>query len=251
MKLAAAIVAAFLLAATPAAAKVPQAPRAVFGVIWHDRATSVAQLDALTLQPRTRAVPLGIAASYRGRSPGRGMRAAFAIGENGTAIRFVDLEHMRQEARVDLGCPGGPILWEDASRLVTMCVDAAASVVVIDPVRKKVVSRKRLRGTLLGADATSGALVGLLAPLDGIGPVRLVVANGAGVTRIVALRSRRPEDDRSEHVAHPFRDARGRAPAERTARGRDSGERRGDRRRPDDPRRSVAAACVACPRSGA
>ena len=84
------IVAAAVLAVPQAAAKEPLAPKTVFGVSWSNRQTSFAELDALTLQPVSKAVLLGKAGSYLGRSPGDGLRAAFAVGENADSIRFVD-----------------------------------------------------------------------------------------------------------------------------------------------------------------
>lgn len=72
------IVAAAVFAVPQAAAKEPLAPKTVFGIAWNNRQTSVAELDALTLQPVSKAAQLGKAGWYLGRSPGGGMRAASA-----------------------------------------------------------------------------------------------------------------------------------------------------------------------------
>jgi hypothetical protein len=183
------VVLAALLVTTPhAAAKGPLAPKTVFGIVWQNRQTSVAKLDALTLRPVSRAAPLGKAGRYLGRSPGNGVRAAFSIGEAGDAIRFVDLKSMRPEGRVGLPCStGGPILWEEASHLVTTCGGSASSVLVVDPVTRKLRSRRAISGTLVNVQAAGGRLVGLLAPLDKIGAARLIVVDGSGRSRIVAL----------------------------------------------------------------
>jgi hypothetical protein len=182
------VIAATLLTATHAAAKGPTAPRTVFGIVWQGRDTSLAELDALTLRPVSKAARLGTAAQYLGRSPGKGMRAAFAVGEQGTAIRFVDLRAMKPERVVYLGCGvSEAALWETADRLVTTCGGAAASVLVVDPVRKRVVKRTALTGSLEQTYVANGRLVGLLAPLDGIGAARLVVVDGAARTRTVLL----------------------------------------------------------------
>jgi hypothetical protein len=199
-KLGFAVIAALMLTATHAAAKGPTAPRTVFGIVWQDRDTSLARLHALTLRPASKSVRLGTAAQYMGRSPGRGMRAAFAIGEQGTAIRFVDLRAMKPERRVNLTCGvGGPALWETANRLVTTCGGVAASVIVVDPVRQRLVKRTALRGSLEQTFAANGRLVGLLAPVDGIGAARLVVVDGAGRARIVSL----PEINAGHQVTDP------------------------------------------------
>lgn len=182
------VLAAVLLTAAHASAKGPTAPKTVFGMVWQDRDTSLAELDALTLRPVSKAARLGMSAQYLGRSPGRGMRAAFAVGEQGTAIQFVDLRAMKPERVVSIACGvSGAALWETADRLVTTCGGAAASVLLVDPVRKRVVKRIALKGSLEETFVANGRLVGLLAPLDGIGPARLVVVDGAARTRTVAL----------------------------------------------------------------
>jgi hypothetical protein len=182
------VLAAVLVTATHAAAKGPTAPRTVFGIVWQGRETSLAELNALTLRPVSKAAKLGTSAQYLGRSPGKGMRAAFAIGEQGTAIRFVDLRAMKPERRVDLTCGvGGAVLWETANRLVTTCGGPAASVLIVDPVRQRLVKRIALKGSLVQTVASNGWLVGLLAPLDGIGTARMVVIDAIGRTRTVSL----------------------------------------------------------------
>ncbi len=188
MKIAAILVAAVVVTAPQAPAKGPTAPRIVLGIVWQSRQTSVAKLDALALRPVSRAAPLGKAGRYLGRSPGNGVRAAFSIGEAGDAVRFVDLKSMRPEGGVGVPCSiGGAILWEEASYLVTTCGGAASSVLVVDPVTRKLRSRRAISGSLVSVQAAGGRLVGLLAPLDKIGAARLIVVDGRGRSRIVAL----------------------------------------------------------------
>src|SRR5712691_1503058 len=165
------IVTAAVLAVPQAAAKEPLAPKTVFGVSWNNRQTSFAELDALTLQPVSKTVPLGKAGWYLGRSPGGGMRAAFVVGEGGDSIRFVDLSTMKPEKRVQLPCSiSRPMLWETANRLVVTCGGSASSILLVDPVKHRLVSRKALRGELGDVEAANGLLVGVLAPLGNIGP---------------------------------------------------------------------------------
>src|SRR6266571_5787185 len=116
------IVAAAVVAVPQAAAKEPFAPRSVFGIAWHNRQTSMAELDARTLAPISKSVTLGKAGWLLGRAPGGGMRAAFTVGESGDAIRFVNLAKMRPERRVQLPCSiSRAMLWGTADRLVTTC----------------------------------------------------------------------------------------------------------------------------------
>ena len=205
-KLGFAVLAAVLLTAAHAAAKGPTAPRTVFGIVWQGRETSLAELNALTLRPVSKAAKLGTSAQYLGRSPGKGMRAAFAIGEEGMAIRFVDLRKMKPERRVDLACGvRGAALWEMADRLVTTCGGPAASVLVVDPVRQRIVKRIALKGSLEQTLVSNGRLVGLLAPLDGIGPARLVVVDGSGRARTVSLQDIRAGTQQIDPASSRFR----------------------------------------------
>jgi hypothetical protein len=182
------IVAVAMLAVPLAAAKEPLTPKTVFGIAWHNPQTSLTELDALTLKPVSKAVPLGKGASYLGRSPGAGYRGAFSVGARFNAIRFVDLFLMRPEKLVQLPCAiNAPILWETANRLVVTCRSSASSVLVIDPVKQRLVSRKALKGELENVQASNGLMVGLLAPLGTIGTARLVEVDGSGFIRIAAL----------------------------------------------------------------
>ena len=182
------LLAAVLLTTAEAAAKGPMAPRTVFGIVWQKRQTSVAELNALTLRPVSKTAALGVAGRYLGRSPGGGGRAAFAVGESGSRIVFVDVEKMKREGALSLPCGvTGAITWETADRLVVACGGPASSVLVVDPVTRRLRSRTAIRGTLIDVQAVNGVLVGLLAPLDGIGQARLVVARGSGRVRTIAL----------------------------------------------------------------
>lgn len=183
------VVAVLVLAAPQASAKEPLAPRTILGIAWQQRQTSVVELDARTLQRVSEPAALGKAGAYLARSPGMGYRGAFVVGEGSDAIRFVDLSTMEPEHRVQLPCAiRGPALWEVANRLVVMCSGSASSVLVVDPVRQRLVSRKTLKGDLFRISrSTNGVMVGLLAPLDGIGATRLVVVDGTAFVRSVAL----------------------------------------------------------------
>ena len=182
------VLGAALLMTVDAAAKGPLAPRTVFGLVSQNRQTTVAELNALTLKPVSKSVLLGASARYLGRSPGGGGRGAFVTGTRGDRMVFVDLDKMKREGAVALPCAiTDAITWETADRLVTTCGGSASSVLVVNPVTRKLRSRTPLRGSLVEMQATGGVLVGLLTPLDGIGPARLVVASSSGRVRTVAL----------------------------------------------------------------
>jgi hypothetical protein len=187
-RIAAIVVGAAVLTVPQAAAKGPFTPKTVFGIAWQDSQTSVAELDALTLKPVSKAAQLGLAGRYIGRSVGKGMRAAFVVGEQGDRVRFVDLARMKPERRVQLPCFVDPTaLWETADRLVLTCGGSASSILVLDPVKQRLVSRKALTGELVRVVKGNGILVGLLAPLGEIGPATLLIIDGAGSTRTAAL----------------------------------------------------------------
>ena len=186
------VLAAVLLTTVQAAAKGPTAPRTVFGIVWQNRQTSLVELDALTLRPVSKAVPLGKAGRYLGRPSGNGMRAvraAFIVGESGNAIRFVDLDAMKAGRRVALPCSvRNPVLWETADRLVAACSSGwGSSILVLDPIRQRLVSRKELDGSLVNVQVAGGVLAGLLAPSYGIGAAQLLVVDRAGSLRTAAL----------------------------------------------------------------
>jgi hypothetical protein len=115
---------------------------------------------------------------------------AFTLGRDGTAMAFVNLSSMKREGRVALPCAvAAPILWETSRRLVMTCGSSASSVVVVDPVRRKVLARKSLAvaAELVAVERANHELVGLMAPLGSIGAARLVVVDGLARIRTVAL----------------------------------------------------------------
>jgi hypothetical protein len=167
----------------PQAAAKPGPPSQLLGFVGQNRARAVAKLDALTLLPVSKAVPTGSAqTTYVARSPGRGTRAAFA---SFPSLRFLDLKKMRWEYR--LGYPGVPAdsVWTQANRLVTLA--ATATVVVVDPVKRRLRTIRGLGGSLGAHATTRDRIVAILAPLDGIGPARLAVIDELGRVRIVPL----------------------------------------------------------------
>jgi hypothetical protein len=188
MRLTALIVAGVVLSAAQSAAKGPTAPKTVFGVVWNLRVTTFAKLDPLTLKSVSKQVPLGVAAAYLGPSPGRGARAVFTTGEGGTALAFVDLASMKRVGRLSLPCAvSGPVVWADARRLVLTCGSSASSVLVVDPLARKLRSRKRIPGELVEVERANDMLVGVAAPLGEIGPARLVVVDARGRMRTLRL----------------------------------------------------------------
>lgn len=182
------IVVAAVLAVPQAAAKEPLAPTTVWGVTWDHGKSTFAELDALTLQSVSKSVELGEPGWYLGRSVHAGYRVALVVGQFDDAIRFVDVSTMRMEKRVQLPCRvERQALWEVANRLILTCSSSASSVLVVDPVKQKLVARKALRGELGDVEVANGLLVGVLAPLGTIGEARLVTVTWSGLVRIGRL----------------------------------------------------------------
>jgi hypothetical protein len=77
--------------------------------------------------------------------------------------------------------------WVRPDRIVAVTHGERAEVLVVDPVRLRLVSRVPLGGPVLSAGPTAGALVALVAPRGAIGPVRLAVVRAAGPAQEVTL----------------------------------------------------------------
>jgi hypothetical protein len=188
MKLIAVALAAAMLAVPQASAK-PGPPQRLLGVVWNQSSTALVKLDALTLRTLSKPLPAGRAASLVARSPGGGGRLAFAVDNDGGTLRFLDLRRMRWEGSIAASGLGfiRAAVWERAHRLVLLSAWAGTTIMVVDPTTRRVRSRRSLDGSLSGHFATRDRLVVLLAPEGAIGPARLVVVDGLGQMRSVAL----------------------------------------------------------------
>lgn len=164
------------------------APRpTVLGVSWEANGM-LARLDARTLRPVGRRLeigrpPVGLAA----RSPdGR----TIALGHGSIAeLRFVDVRTVRAAGRLRLGGLGSVLtaIWPSPRRLVALRGGETPEVVVVDPVARRVLSRRTLDGELAGSVAAGSRLLALLAPRGAVGQARLAVVAASGAVRTVSL----------------------------------------------------------------
>jgi hypothetical protein len=192
---------AFVLAASVAGASAPAPGGAAavaatgspeLAILWQSppRPNLLAHVDPVTLRPvNARRVPLRSAGGWA-FAPTRDW-IAFAISQSNVAsnfprswIRLVDPVAMRRLGDVPLG-PGwvSAHAWLAPNRIVALQQTLAtdSSVVIVDPVERRVVARQRLDGWAFEARRTAQELVVLLAPAaDRIGPTRLarIMANG-------------------------------------------------------------------------
>jgi hypothetical protein len=180
--------------ASPAPVALPGPPMAgastwVLAVI-SDAPTVLARLDPRSLRPLPgRRVDLGEPVAGYALSADRSL---LVLGDNDEATLFVvDVVGMRLAGRVLLE-PGGPppdvLAWLGPRRVAAVTEDAGGvSVVLVDPLARRVVARQRLGGVLGGTARLPGRLVLLLTPDGAIGPARLAVVDGRGTVRSVTL----------------------------------------------------------------
>jgi hypothetical protein len=81
------------------------------------------------------------------------------------------------------------LAWPTARRILALVEWGAwgHALVVVDPVERRIVSRETIEGTLVGQARTHDGLALLLAPPARIGPSRLLMIDGAGQQRSIAL----------------------------------------------------------------
>jgi hypothetical protein len=166
------------------------APAPVLAII-SDKPTVLARLDPRSLRPLPgRRVNLGESVAGYDFSADH---STLVLGDNDqAALVVVDVAGMRPLGRVVLEPGGGAPLalaWLGPRRVaaVTGGVDGA-SLVLVDPLARRVLTRQRLGGMLAGAARLPGRLVLLLTPDSAIGPARLAVVDDRGALRAVTLR---------------------------------------------------------------
>jgi hypothetical protein len=166
-------------------------PEALLGVVSGDR-NELARLDPLTLQPLPgRRVVLG--PGPWDISPDRSRLAVSRV----TSVRLVDLARTRVVGEVSMG--EGQIealAWVGARRLIVSLAselelapneEARRELAVLDPESGRILSRRRIAGTLERWATARDALVFLLGASGRIGPARLGVFDATGDLRLLAL----------------------------------------------------------------
>jgi hypothetical protein len=161
-------------------------PAYVVAVFFHNSGpgSEVARVDPLTLEPSRRVLPLaGGSAWMTAFSPDR-KTLAVSGGLGVASVELVDLRRMRSLGAVDLEMDGDLrfLSWERGLFAVVDDYERRA-VVSIDPRSRTVQARHPVDGTILQVESgLAGQVVLLLGPRSGIGPLRLAVVGGKGMT---------------------------------------------------------------------
>lgn len=161
-------------------------PDSILAVLFQEAGSGseLARIDPLTLRPSGRRVHL---------APGGGWATAFSPnrrtlavggGQGFATVELVDLRRMRSRGVVDLNMSGSIALlsWHRGYLFAVVDDHQRRAVVTIDPVTRRVQARHRVTGTILQVKRAGGQVVLLLGPEEGIGPLRLAVVGGKGMT---------------------------------------------------------------------
>lgn len=162
-------------------------PKHVLAVFFHNvgPGSELARVDPLTLKAE-RVIRLtnggGWATVF---SPDR-KTLAISGGMGMATVELIDLRRMRSHGVVDLEMSGGVnfLFWERGEGLVAVVDDYDRRAVMrIDPQTLEVQARYTVDGSILQVkNGVRGQVILLLAPRTGIGPLRLAVVGGKGIT---------------------------------------------------------------------
>ena len=184
----------------PAGVTLPPAPsgRPAAGLVGSvgsgPGSTFLARLDPTTLRPLSGPrVKLEVNMVGWSVSPDRSL-AVIGDGNGNGLVQVLDLGAMRSLGTVELG-PGATLdasAWLGPRRVVAVSGDLSSiggtvAVVILDPVARKLLARRSVRGQVSAVGHLPGGLVLLLTPYEGVGPVRLAVIAGRGRVRTVSL----------------------------------------------------------------
>jgi len=172
----------------------------VDALVYQDRAVLLASLDATTLEPRGRMLPLG-----------RGQGSVFtdrlgdrlAVASAGIGVAIVDTRRAKLVWRLPRGTLVRAVAWLSPSNLL---VAEHGSVLLLDPNRKRIVSRVDYEGNVMGAARWKDGLV-LLAErgAGAIEPARLVVVGPGTRVRTLNLTRIAAGRDGGENNQGPYR----------------------------------------------
>ena len=172
-------------AAPPREQPASPAPEGVLGILWDEvePGGELVRMDSLTLEPFGPSLELPSGNATTAYSPDY-RRLALAYPEP-AKLEIVDLSEMKSLRTVDLGLDGWITFLSWARGYLFAVVDGQndRGVVTIDPVGWRVQVRHQIEGTILQtARGVDQQVVLLVAPYEGIGPLRLVVVGGKGMT---------------------------------------------------------------------
>jgi hypothetical protein len=165
--------------------KAPDGP--LLGMVWVGEKAEIAPLDAATLEPAGKALPVKNIGAWT-FSPSHDQ---LALGSTRSPlVRFVDAARLQPLRSVKLGLSGTVerIDWLSARSVVVVYAHFDGTRIAwVDPTTGKVVKRGRLGMDPFKAASGGGRLVALLPPRKGIGTARLAVVGTGTRARIVSL----------------------------------------------------------------
>jgi hypothetical protein len=184
----------------PAEVTLPPAPSGrpaagLVGAVGTDAGSIfLARLDPTTLQPLAGPrVKLEVNMVGWSVSPDESM-AVVGDGNGNGLVQMVDLGAMRSlgTVKIGVGASTDASAWLGPRRVAVVSGDLTSTagtlgVVILDPVARRVLARRTVRGQVSAVGHLPGGLALLLTPYEGIGPVRLAVIAGQGTVRTVTL----------------------------------------------------------------
>jgi hypothetical protein len=202
-----------LLSATPGEARRgASSPPALYGVTWQGSLV-LARVDRATLRPlsgrrvRLSAEPLGWSFA-----PDRS-RLAVGSTARGARLRIIDLRAMRTLGDVTIARRGSGVAtaWAGSTRVLAVvvtpgcCGTGDTTVVGVDAVRRRVLWRRTLGGSLQAGERSGGGLLLVLGPRGReVGPSRLVHVGGDGEVRSASLPEIRSGSESRGSVTHSW-----------------------------------------------
>jgi hypothetical protein len=147
----------------------------LLALVWNRNSAELTKLDPRTLAPRSARVDVGDG-TLIASSPDGGTLAL--SGSEDGEINLVDLRTFRPLGVVELGIPGYISRLSWSSRQMLFAAVGQQFVVVIDPAGRRVYETRQVEGTLIASEPTDAGLLGLVAPADRIGPLKLVIWGG-------------------------------------------------------------------------
>jgi hypothetical protein len=170
-------------------------PPALYGVTWQG-SLALVRVDRVTLRPRPgRRVPLSAEPLGWSFAPDRS-RLAVGSTARGASLRLIDLRAMRTLGDVRIARRGSGVAstWVDPTRVLAVvvtpgcCGAGETTVVGVDALRRRVLWRRPLGGSLQAGERFGAGLVLVLGPRGReIGPSRLVHVGGDGAIRSASL----------------------------------------------------------------
>ncbi|MBD0329056.1 MAG: hypothetical protein ICV64_03020 [Thermoleophilia bacterium] len=156
----------------------------LFGFVWPPGGVGeleLAKLDPQTLAPRSQRLTLSAQGAVTELSPDAN-KLAIATHDP-PSIAFVHLQSMRLLGDVDLGVPGyvSRLAWARSGTLFAAV--GQSTIALIDPEARQVLETRQVDGSLLGdIQPIAGGALALVAPTEGIGPLKAVVFGEKGTS---------------------------------------------------------------------